>query len=472
MTTYSLSNGFQVDWRDTNDHSDTVNTGYRASGSFTVVVGDGGGFTYVNEAQQSDGDIWAEVTVTDTYSFVVGDSQLIPYPSGDLYDTNVGFLDVTWVLGGKTYSSTLMDVALEYGDDSQGRMTGTDYYFLLAGDAFPAFSSIAEFDNFADKNLTSVTEVSGSFGEGKYIEWTDIADLEVVTEDDEMGGTNGNDVFNGGIGDDYFMSSKGADTYNGGAGWDQVAFHIDDPAGVYANLKTGLAVDGWGFSDTLNSIEMLRGSMYDDELIGSDGNDIMRGVKGRDDMDGGKGKHDEVRYDRDERYGGTDGVKVNLKKGFAIDGFGDRDKLKNFEDVRGTIYKDKLIGSNAKNEIEAGDGNDVIKGLGGRDKIYGGIGRDKIDGGKGKDNLWGDRGADKFIFKGKFGNDKIKDFETDNKGEKIVLKKIGAIESFDDLMNNHISDVNGSAVIEDGSGNSITIDGITMSELAANDFLF
>ena len=183
-------------------------------------------------------------------------------------------------------------------------------------------------------------------------------------------------------------------------------------------------------------------------------------------------KRDEVRYDRDERYGGTDGVKVHLKKGFAIDGFGDRDKLSNFEDIRGTIYKDKLIGSNAKNTIEAGDGNDVIKGLGGRDKIYGGIGRDKIDGGKGKDKLWGDRGADKFIFKGKFGDDTIKDFETDNKGEKIVLKKIGSIESFDDLMQNHISDVKGSAVIEDGNGNSITIEGITMSELAANDFLF
>ena len=472
MTTYTLSNGFQVDWRDTNDYSDTVNTGYRASGSFTVVAGEGGGFTYVNDTPESDGDVWAEVTASQTFNFTVGDVQLLPSASSGLYDYNVGFLDVTWVRGGSTYSTTLLDIALEYGDDSQGRMTGTDYYFTIAGDELPTFSSIAEFDQFAENNISAVTEVSGPLGEGKFIEWTDFAGIEVVTEDDEMYGTNGNDVMNGGIGDDYFVSSRGADTYNGGKGVDQVAFHINDPAGVFANLKTGLAVDGWGFTDTLNSIEMLRGSMYDDELIGSDGNDIMRGLKGDDDMDGGKGKRDEVRYDRDERYGGTDGVKVHLKKGFAIDGFGDRDKLSNFEDIRGTIYKDKLIGSNAKNTIEAGDGNDVIKGLGGRDKIYGGIGRDKIDGGKGKDKLWGDRGADKFIFKGKFGDDTIKDFETDNKGEKIVLKKIGSIESFDDLMQNHISDVKGSAVIEDGNGNSITIEGITMSELAANDFLF
>ncbi|MGR3564054.1 MAG: calcium-binding protein [Heliomarina sp.] len=450
MTTYTIQ-GIRVDVED----RDPVSV---STTELTVVVPDNSaGFSY-KYLGLDDGAPMVEIEDDLIFGSIGG----VPLDQLNGGEIDALMARVTWS-GGVT---TILGLEWESGNNSDVLT-----YYVLDGTPLPSnLSSGADWEAF-DASIQDIKLPSGIFASDTNIAWTEFDNVS-STEDDEMGGTDGNDTLNGGIGDDYFVSSKGADTYNGGAGWDQVAFHIDDPAGVYANLKTGLAVDGWGFSDTLNSIEMLRGSMYDDELIGSDGNDIMRGVKGRDDMDGGKGKHDEVRYDRDERYGGTDGVKVNLKKGFAIDGFGDRDKLSNFEDVRGTIYKDKLIGSNAKNEIEAGDGNDVIKGLGGRDKIYGGIGRDKIDGGKGKDNLWGDRGADKFIFKGKFGNDKIKDFETDNKGEKIVLKKIGAIESFDDLMNNHISDVNGSAVIEDGNGNSITIDGITMSELAANDFLF
>lgn len=450
MTTYTIQ-GIRVDLENLDPVSVTET-------ELTVVVpDDSAGFSYT-VIGYDEGAPMVEIDDDLIHAYIGG----VP-----LDQLNGGEIDalvarVTWS-GGVT---TVLGLEWESGNDTDALT-----YYVLDGTPLPSnLSTGADWEAF-DDSIQAISVPTGTLAPNTNIAWTEFDDYS-STEDDEFQGTNGNDTFNGGIGDDYFVSSRGADTYNGGKGIDQVAFHINDPAGVFANLKTGLAVDGWGFTDTLNSIEMLRGSMYDDEFIGSDGNDIMRGLKGDDDMDGGKGKRDEVRYDRDERYGGTDGVKVHLKKGFAIDGFGDRDKLSNFEDIRGTIYKDKLIGSNAKNTIEAGDGNDVIKGLGGRDKIYGGIGRDKIDGGKGKDKLWGDRGADKFIFKGKFGDDTIKDFETDNKGEKIVLKKIGSIESFDDLMQNHISDVKGSAVIEDGNGNSITIEGITMSELAANDFLF
>lgn len=49
---------------------------------------------------------------------------------------------------------------------------------------------------------------------------------------------------------------------------------------------------------------------------------------------------------------------------------------------------------------------------------------------------------------------------------------MGAIGSFADLTNHHLSDVGGNAVIDDHSGNTITLDGITSADLSADDFLF
>ncbi|MGE4325403.1 MAG: calcium-binding protein, partial [Pseudodonghicola sp.] len=211
--------------------------------------------------------------------------------------------------------------------------------------------------------------------------------------------------------------------------------------------------------------------MHDDKFIGAKGSQIMRGLAGDDYMDGGKGV-DSVRYDRDYRYESTDGVTVNLKAGFAIDGFGDRDTLKNFENVRGSDYADKITGSNGKNLLQGGDSNDLLKGLGGNDTLEGGDGNDKLDGGNGNDMLAGGAGFDRFIFSGKFGNDTISDFRTAGIKEKIDLSGVTAIKNFADLMNNHISDIGGHAVINDGAGNTIDLYGVIMDDLAKNDFLF
>ncbi|WP_353351918.1 calcium-binding protein, partial [Aquicoccus sp. SU-CL01552] len=203
-------------------------------------------------------------------------------------------------------------------------------------------------------------------------------------------------------GDDYFISSEGNDTYKGGAGtFDQVTYK-DDPAGVIANLATGKATDGWGDTDTLKSIEVLRGSLFDDTLKGDSGDNHIRGLAGDDLLNGGNGT-DTVRYDRDASYGGTAGVTVNLEKGYAIDGFGDRDTLKNFENARGTDSKDTITGTGAANDIRGEGGTDVLKGLGGNDFLDGGGGNDTLSGGNGKDVLLGGNGKD--TLSGGKGND-------------------------------------------------------------------
>ncbi|MGR3758842.1 calcium-binding protein [Roseobacteraceae bacterium NS-SX3] len=368
---------------------------------------------------------------------------------------------VTWSGG----TSVVLIVSLE-----TGATTDTEFYIVLDGAPLPQVNSAADWSSF-DASISGITDPTGALAPGQVISWSSL-DSTGSTEDDEFWGTPGDDTYRGGAGDDYFVSSDGADTYDGGRGrFDQVAF-TSDPAGVTAHLGTGTAIDGWGNTDTLRGIEALRGSAHGDRLTGNGKANYFRGLEGNDTINGGKGR-DEVRYDRDERYGGDAGVTVNLSKKFAIDGFGDRDTLRNIEDVRGSSHGDKITGNGGRNDLEGLAGNDRLSGLGGNDTLDGGAGRDFLNGGGGNDLLIGGGGADKFVFKGNFGDDMISDFSTAGWKEKIDLSGVNSIKSFRDLKNNHLSEnSDGDAVIDDNNGNTIELDGISIADLSGNDFIF
>ncbi|WP_323781906.1 calcium-binding protein [Leisingera sp.] len=451
MTTLTLP-GTRVDFVD-GDASAVM------SGQVSIIVpkASDASFSYTITGRDKDG--LAYIDINDSAVQVLFDGQdLENAPSVQSDETLI--VQVTWSQG----TSVVLIASFQTGDN-----TDTEYYFVLDGPALPAATTAAEWNAF-DDSITGFTDPTGSFAPGAIIPFSSVEGTTIV-EDDEFNGSPGRDRYNGGIGDDYFISSDGRDTYNGGKGYDQVAF-TGDPGGATANLKTGTATDGWGKTDTLKSIEMLRGSAFDDSFTGNGGRNIMRGVEGNDTLNGAGGR-DEVRYDRDDRYGGSDGVTVKLNKGFAIDGFGDRDRLKNFEDVRGSDYRDSITGNGARNELEGEGGNDTLQGLGGKDTLHGGAGRDKLNGGNGNDILNGDGGADLFIFKGSFGDDTITDFRTAGKQEKVDLSGVGNIKHFRDLKNNHLSENgDGDAVISDNNGNSITLEDIAIADLSANDFIF
>ncbi|MGD9863297.1 MAG: hypothetical protein AB7S99_08795 [Pseudodonghicola sp.] len=375
-------------------------------------------------------------------------------------DLDAAIAQISWAGG----VSTVLILSFMTGTNED-----TDIFFTLDGPEIPEFGSIRQWRAF-DNSITDIGPATGAYAPGVDILWTDIAGA-TVTEDDVFHGTDGNDILKGGIGNDVFFSTSGKDTYNGGAGIDQLTFSQSDPAGVIVNLATGRAVDGWGNVEKVIGIEVVQGTDFNDRMIGDKVANVMLGLAGKDYLDGGKGV-DRVSYDQDASFGGTGGVTVNLQKGYAIDGFGDRDTLKSFENVRGTEVKDTIIGSGAKNLLEGLGGNDVLKGLGGNDTLLGGAGLDRLDGGAGNDRLVGGAQADRFIFSGDFGNDTIVDFQTAGTKEKIDLSQVTEIRNFSDLVNNHLSDVNGTAVIDDGAGNTITLSGVAVADLAANDFLF
>lgn len=341
-----------------------------------------------------------------------------------------------------------------------------EFYFVLDGPSLPRFTTPRAFEQFAD-SVRPLGAGTGAFAPGTAIPWRNI-DGVLISEDDEFFGTPRSDNQSGGIGDDYFNSSRGNDTFRGGTGEDQVSFD-SDPRGVTANLATGRAVDGWGNTDRLLSIEMLRGSSHDDLLIGNGGENAIRGLAGNDTLNGGAGI-DTVRYDRDLNYGGTTGVIVNLQAGQATDGFGNTDRLLNFENVLGSDRADRLTGNNTANVLDGMGANDLLRGLGGRDHLIGGRGSDRLDGGAGADRLQGDQGSDVFIFSGAFGNDRILDFG--NGADRIDLRGVASITGFTDLARNHLAVSGENMRITDGNGNSILLLGVERSDLSADDFLF
>lgn len=192
--------------------------------------------------------------------------------------------------------------------------------------------------------------------------------------DDIIGGRNtGNDLINAGGGSDYIKADAGNDTIFGGDGrdtysltetfWDGTAYR-----GAIVNLGTGVVTDSWGGTDTISSIERVRGSRMADRFIGSAEDEQFMGLRGNDTINGGGGD-DWVRYDRDHEWGGMLAVNVNLATGLATDGWGNTDRLSNIEGVIGTAGNDVLIGNAADNTFAGGEGVDDIRGGAGRDTV-------------------------------------------------------------------------------------------------------
>ena len=208
------------------------------------------------------------------------------------------------------------------------------------------------------------------------------------------------------------------DTFDGGANTDTVDYS-HDPSGVIVNLSTTSATDGWGGHDTItiNTVENITGSAFNDILTGDShtniitggaGDDTLIGGGSGDTMDGGDGI-DTVDYSAT-----TGSVTVDLSYGTASgDG---SDILSNIENITGSSHNDILTGDTHDNYLSGGDGNDTMSG---------GDGNDILDGGNGVDSLTGGNGADTFLFMAATitNSDNIQDFNT-GQGDKIDIKDI------------------------------------------------
>lgn len=149
----------------------------------------------------------------------------------------------------------------------------------------------------------------------------------------------GNDLIDGGAGDDQADAAQGDDTLLGGSGND-----------------------------------LLIGSLGNDTLDGGDGDDKLQPSLGTDVVYGGAGS-DEASY-----AGFVDAVAVSLND-IADDGpAGENDNIhSDVENVVGGTNADVLVGDELGNRLSGGPGADSIDGAGGADVMLGEAGSDKIE---------------------------------------------------------------------------------------------
>ena len=100
---------------------------------------------------------------------------------------------------------------------------------------------------------------------------------------DFMLGGDGDDTIYGGTGRDVIRGNAGADLLDGGSEDDWVQYH-DAPGRVELDLGAGIGSVGDAAGDVFVSIENIRGSNFDDIIIGSAGRNQILGQDGDDEV--------------------------------------------------------------------------------------------------------------------------------------------------------------------------------------------
>ena len=213
-----------------------------------------------------------------------------------------------------------------------------------------------------------------------------------------ISGANGNDMLVGGGGDDTLRGGAGDDLLDGGDGYDY-ADYGDAKSGVTVSLAvTGPQATGGSGSDSLSSIEGLKGSVYADVVTGNGGANKLFGGYGNDTLIGGGGDDSLEGGDGNNVLDGGDGfdvadysqsfytVSVDLAQGTAL--ASGRDTLIGIESV---------IGGSGADTLKAGADGATLIGGSGSDNLYSGAGDDTLDGGDGNDVFYLGAGADRVI---------------------------------------------------------------------------
>ncbi|MDD5333965.1 MAG: hypothetical protein PHS32_09475 [Rhodoferax sp.] len=292
-----------------------------------------------------------------------------------------------------------------YGDDgSDSLLGGAGADTLIGGAGSDTLDGGLVLDriNYSDNNFANYSfataavniNLSGITGDGSVGSGTASGDASVGADTliniDILQGSNFNDTIVGSTAliFEQIDGGPGNDTLDGGAITDtlnadnsnRVSYQTATGAGVTVDLiaDTGVGATGSNAgSDTLSNFNQVRGSSFDDTLLGSNRTDVTESFEGRagNDSIDGRGDFDMLRYDS---AGG--GVTVNLVTGTATGTGVGTDTFINIEGVIGSAYADNLIGGNAANGVTVSDVlSEVFRGGAGNDTIDGGQGYDRVD---------------------------------------------------------------------------------------------
>jgi Ca2+-binding RTX toxin-like protein len=187
--------------------------------------------------------------------------------------------------------------------------------------------------------LVAIENAAGGAGDDLLTGDTNANVLDGGSGNDRLRGLGGDDILRGGRGADVLTGFTGADDLDGGAGADTA-----DYSGFFsANLLVGVVVDlhrgeatGDG-ADSLVQVENVKGSEFDDRIVGNQRSNVLVAGGGKD----------------------------------VIDGRGGADRM------TAGAGNDVLIGGKARDRLLGGSGSDrILARDGAPDRVDGGPGRD------------------------------------------------------------------------------------------------
>ncbi|MFN6528603.1 calcium-binding protein [Nostoc sp. ChiSLP03a] len=273
-----------------------------------------------------------------------------------------------------------------------------------------------EYSNIS-KGITTTfnptTNIGSITADTRLISYKNIEGLNILgtVYDDLIVGSNGNDTLDTGYG--------GNDTIDGGTGNDSLTIYFNNTTtGITTifNPTTNIgAITAGNNRVSYKNIEGLniKGTQYNDLIVGSNGNDTLdAGNDGNDTIDGGKGD-DLLSVDFGNATTGiTTTFNATTNKGEITAGR----RLVSYQNIEGL----NILGSYNNDLIVGNNGNDTLDGSSGNDTLKGGNGNDVLIGNSGNDSVYGGAGTDTFVFYTfSEGVERLYDFDATNELIKI-----------------------------------------------------
>ncbi len=311
---------------------------------YTVNLTNGTGLITTNNATNSTFTVATieNVEGSDVADHITGDSGNNELYGWDGNDTLLGGAGNDTIIGGQ-------------GSDSIDGGTGRDLLDYSEGSSDPLTldlgTGIATQGGDTD-TIAGIEHVIGTWnGDTLTADETVLLDYTLADNPFTLEGLGGNDTINGG--------GSAPSTF-------VTASYANSQGAANVNLGTGTAQDGMGGTDTLNNIDAVVGSNFDDTLTGGSSSSQILSVNlfeqfegglGNDIIDGGDGG-DRVVYQNN--LGGvivtldTDQNGDNGFNGTALENNGvlpsSTDTLVNIEQVRGSEFGDTLTGSSRQQQ--------------------------------------------------------------------------------------------------------------------------